>query len=182
MKKKSWIYRAVGMVTLAVTLSAFAALAADVGSSGDPLVTLSYLNRTYLPQILSQVDSKLTSRDTALKAELDSRIQQAEQRLSGLAAGGGTASDSAATYAVVTLSKGQVLYGQVGTEVLLRIGTASCVSSSAPGLVDSTTGGSIDSGRALTANHLYLMTVEGRGVKATANTVKLLVRGSYTLS
>ena len=30
-------------------------------------------------------------------------------------------------------------------------------------------------------NHLYMMTIEGRGVKATAATTKLLVRGSYTI-
>ena len=37
-------------------------------------------------------------------------------------------------------------------------------------------------GAALVQNHLYMMTVEGRGVKATAATTKLLVRGSYTIA
>ena len=37
-------------------------------------------------------------------------------------------------------------------------------------------------GGALVQNHLYMMTVEGRGVRATAATTKLLVRGSYTVS
>ena len=30
-------------------------------------------------------------------------------------------------------------------------------------------------------NHLYMMTIEGRGVKAGSGTVKVLVRGSYTI-
>ena len=38
--------------------------------------------------------------------------------------GGGTAD----SFTVVTLSSGQVLYGQIGCEVMLRVGSASCVS------------------------------------------------------
>ena len=34
----------------------------------------------------------------------------------------------------------------------------------------------------LAANHLYMMTIEGRGVKAGSDTTKLLVRGSYTIA
>ena len=37
-------------------------------------------------------------------------------------------------------------------------------------------------GGALVQNHLYMMTIEGRGVKATAATTKLLVRGGYTIA
>ena len=37
-------------------------------------------------------------------------------------------------------------------------------------------------GGALAANHLYMMTIEGRGVKAGSDTTKLLVRGSYTIA
>ncbi|MCB6899110.1 hypothetical protein LI036_03120 [bacterium 210917-DFI.7.65] len=85
-------------------------------------------------------------------------------------------------FVLVTLSSGQTLKGEVGTEVMLRVGTASCAASSAPGLIDTTTAGVIDHGAALTKNHLYMMTIEDRGVKATAATVKMLVRGSYTIS
>ena len=37
-------------------------------------------------------------------------------------------------------------------------------------------------GGALTANHLYMATIADRTVQATAATVKLLVRGEYTVS
>ena len=85
-------------------------------------------------------------------------------------------------FAVVTLSKGQVLTGDIGCEVMLRVGTASCVSPSNPGLIDETTAASLNNGGALAANHLYMMTIEGRGVKAGSDTTKLLVRGSYTIA
>ena len=81
-------------------------------------------------------------------------------------------------FVLVTMSKGQTLKGQVGTEVMLRVGTAS----SAPGLIDTSSASTLDNGAALAKNHLYMMTIEERGVKATAGTVKLLVRGSYTVA
>ena len=65
---------------------------------------------------------------------------------------------------------------------MLRVGTATCVASGAPGLVDSTGGTTLANGNALVTNHLYLVTVATRGVTATADTVKLLVRGSYTIA
>lgn len=85
-------------------------------------------------------------------------------------------------FVLVTMCRGQTLKGQVGTEVLLRVGTASCVAGSAPGLIDTTSATTLDNGVALSKNHLYMMTIEERGVKATADTVKLLVRGNYTIS
>ena len=95
---------------------------------------------------------------------------------------GGAGGMSGVEFAVVTLSKGQVLTGDIGCEVMLRVGTASCVSPSNPGLIDETTAASLNNGGALAANHLYMMTIEGRGVKAGSDTTKLLVRGSYTIA
>ena len=95
---------------------------------------------------------------------------------------GGTGSASSAEFTVVTLSKGQTLTGDIGCEVMLRIGSASCVSPSNPGLIDETTAAALNNGGALAVNHLYMMTIEGRGVKAGAATTKLLVRGTYTIA
>ena len=63
----------------------------------------------------------------------------------------------------MTLSAGQVLYGSAGCEVMLRGGSAACVSpdKSTPGLVDVTGGGAINDGAALQTNHLYAMTAAG---------------------
>jgi len=164
MKKNRWIARLLVLLVLAAALNATVSAAAEVGTSTDPLVTLSYLNDTYLNTILSKVDSKIAARNTELTAKL------------------GTSSGTASSFTLVSLSKGQVLTGGVGCEVLLRVGTAACTATSAPGLIDETTGGSINNGAALTANHLYMATIENRGVKATAASVKLLVRGTYSIA
>lgn len=149
------------------------AMAAEAGSSGDPLVTLSYLNDTFLGTVLSKVDAKIAERNTALSAQIDQKIA---------AAGGSGASGGAAdTFTVVSIPQGKTLKGDIGCEVMLRVGSASCVSPSSPGLVDETDGSVLENGGALVKNHLYMMTIENRGVKASAATVKVLVRGGYTI-
>lgn len=163
--KKLWITRlAVGAaVACALTL---AVLAASQGSQSDPLVTLSYLTDKFTPSILSQVDTKLNEREAAL----EDKLEQAA----------GTGSGGSSTYQIVTLTQGQKLAAGASCEILLRSGTAVCVSDSAPGLVDMTSGGTLANGGALVANHLYLATIEGRGVSAST-AVTLMVRGNYTI-
>lgn len=87
-----------------------------------------------------------------------------------------------ASYSVVTLTSGQTLALGVGCEVMLRVGTATLAANTDPGLIDVSTGGTLNNGGALTANHLYMSTIADRTVQATAATVKLLVRGEYTVS
>jgi hypothetical protein len=144
-------------LVLIAGVSAYAAT--NYGSSSDPLITLSYLNDTFTPSIVSKFQTQI---DTALAGQT----------------GGATAT----TYKVVTLSKGQKLTGSVGCEIMLRVGSASAQGSDTPCLVDTTGGTSLSSGSALTANHLYMVTIANNGITATAATVKVLVRGSYTIS
>ena len=160
MKKDRWLLRAFVLLALSAGLMT-TALAAEAGSSGDPLVTLSYLNDTFFNNIMQRVDQKIAER-------------------TGQALPGGTSS-SAASFVVVTLNEGQTLTGGIGCEVMLRVGSAVCVSPSDPGLIDETTAATLANGGALVQNHLYMMTIEGRGVRATAGTVKVLARGSYTI-
>ncbi len=179
--KRRKLRTALCVLLAGTVLAAFVAIAAEAGSQGDPLVTLSYLNDTFLGQLLGKVDSKLTQRDQALRQELEQQVDQAEQQLLQQISGGGSVTGTAASYSEVSLSDGQTLYGSAGCEVMLRSGSASCVSEgkSTPGLVDISGGGTINHGSALKENHLYTMTAD-RGIKASG-VVTLLVRGSYTI-
>ena len=80
-----------------------------------------------------------------------------------------------------TLSAGQTLSGEAGCELLLRSGSAVCVADSAgvPGMVDATSGGSVNGGGALQVNHLYLMPAPA-GVRASSEAA-VLVRGGYSV-
>lgn len=185
MKKHGWILRFAGLMLVSYTLLVVGVMASGAaGSQTDPLVTLSYLNDTFMAQLMGKVDEKLAERDKTLSDKLNEQVQKDSKELAeryGTSGSGSEASGTADTFVVVTLSNGQTLNGAVGCEVMLRIGTASCVSPSAPGLVDETGGGIINNGDRLTTNHLYMMTISDRGVRATAATVKLLVRGGYTI-
>ena len=166
-----------GRAALTLTAALLAAVtitaAAEPGSSKDPLVTLSYLNDTFLNTILEEVEDRIGRRDRELEEKLGGQLPSG-----GVSSGSG----SAGTFTVVTLTQGQQLVGGVGCEVMLRVGSAVCTAPSAPGLIDETTASTLNSGGALAQNHLYMMTIEGRGVKATAATTKLLVRGGYTIA
>ena len=168
MKKNRWVLRMLVLLLLSGMLTMTVSVATEVGSGDDPLVTLSYLKETFMKDILRQVDEKIAARNS-----------QIAQELSGEISGG---SGVAPSFAVVTLTQGQTLTGDIGCEVMLRVGTAVCVSPSSPGLIDESSAGTLNNGGALVQNHLYMMTIEGRGVKATAATTKLLVRGGYSIA
>ena len=185
MKKNHWPIRLAGLLLLSYTLLVVSVMAAGtVGSESDPLVTLSYLNDTFKADLLKALDEKIAARDKELSDKLSAQVKADTEKLAqttGVSVGAGSAG-SGDTFSVVTLSKGQTLTGEIGCEVMLRVGTATCVAGSSPGLIDETTAGTLNSGKALTQNHLYMMTIADRGVKASADTVKLLVRGGYTVS
>ena len=162
MKKDRWLLRAAALLALSAMLMTGASLAAEAGSSQDPLVTLSYLNDTFFNSIMERVDQKIAQR-------------------TGQALPGGGSSSGGASFAVVALNEGQTLTGGVGCEVLLRVGSAVCVSPSDPGLIDETAGTTLANGAALVQNHLYMMTIDGRGVRASGGTVKVLARGSCSV-
>ena len=164
----------------ALTLTVGVVAAAGAGSQADPLITLSYLNQTALPAVTEQVEGKAAAYQEELAGKLDQAIQQYTAKMEELV-GEETAQQHNATYAVVTLKKDQVLKMDVGCEAMLRIGTAQCVSPSDPGLIDTTTGSALNNGKALEVNHLYMATITGRSIKATANTTKVLIRGGYTI-
>ena len=174
------VARAGAALLAGLCLTAGVTLAAGEGTQSDPLVTLSYLTQTAAPSILDQVDQQTAQYQQELEQRLESAIQSYTAQMDA-ALGSSGGAQSAATYTVVTLSSGQQLDMEVGCEVMLRIGTAVCVSPSSPGLIDTTTGSALNDGGALVTNHLYMATIADRSVRATAGTVKVLVRGSYTL-
>ena len=160
---------------LAVGVTAFAA-----GGSDDPLVSRGYLEKVFAPSVYEKVDKAVKDNEAALKTELNKTIDGWDKKLGGQTSAPSQGGDSA-SFKVVTLSKGQTLTGQVGCEVMLRIGTAVCVTDYSPGLIDTTDGTTLNNGGALQTNHLYMVTIPTRGVKATADVVKVLARGSYTV-
>ena len=164
------------VLVLAVLIGLIAVTAVQ-GGSDDPLVTLSYLTNIFKPQVMSELEQKLTAADQSALAEIEAKLQ---------AAGGGSgqsggASVSSAAYIVVDVKKGQTMTMEIGCELMLRVGGGTVKASSGVGLIDMTDGNTLENGQALVTNHLYLVTLDGRGFTATSD-ARLLVRGSYTIS
>lgn len=178
MKRKWKIGAAVACVVFLVTV----AYAATAGSQNDPLITLGYLNNIFSPRVESAVEQAVSGQEDQLRQDLDQAIEDWDEQVQDAIGNGGSGSTSNSVFQVVTLSRGQTLVGDVGCEVMLRIGSAECVSGSAPGLIDISTGATLNHGQALETNHLYLVTVSTRSVRATSNTVRVLVRGPHTIS
>ena len=166
MKKpnKRWTIRLGAMALSAVLLGTVGALATG-GDQGDPLITLSYLNQTAIPQIVKQVEQTFTN-----------QINQYKQQ-----GGQTTPSGGSASYELVSMTNGQVMSLGVGCEILPRIGTITVKANTTPALIDLSTGGTVNSGAALTKNHLYMATIADRTLTASGD-VKLLVRGSYSVA
>lgn len=170
--------RAALSTLLALALLTTAAVAAG-GSKSDPLVTLSYLEDTVLNDILEQVTKNTKKVRTELEKDFAQQIEDYQAEAEELAqSGGSTGSDS---YVLVTLTAGQTMQLEVGCELMLRVGTATVNAGTSPALIDIATGGSIDSGASLVKNHLYMATIPDRTLTPTAETVKLLVRGGYSV-
>lgn len=163
-KKKKLLISLSIIIAVAFVAGVTAVATSTYGSQSDPLVALSYLDDTVTPSIMSRLETMIN------------------EKISGISVGGTTTVTNGQEFSVVSLTNGQTLTCSVGTEIMLRIGSAVSAGSSSPRLVDETTGSSVtSSGTALTQNHMYMVTIKGNGIKATSS-VKVLVRGDYTIS
>jgi len=171
---KQWAVR-LGALALSAALLGTAAALASGGDQDDPLVTLSYLNQTAIPQIVKQVEASAAVKQQELAQTFAAQLDQYRQQ------GGQTGSTGSASYTLVSMSGGQTMSLGVGCEVLLRVGGVTVKADSAPALIDLTTGGAVNTGASLTRNHLYMCTIPDRSLTASGD-VKLLVRGTYSVA
>ena len=161
MKKKRLFFILALVLTAAVFAAVGAYAAGSLGTQNDPLVTLSYLNERLYPQLVEKISE-----------EADKAAEKYGKTLSG---------SGVDSYTVVTLTRGQKLVGDVGCEILLRVGTATVSCTDNPGLIDTTDASSLNNGTALTKNHLYMVTIAGGGISAGSDSVKVVVRGGYSI-
>ncbi len=158
MKKKKTLALILAFVLTAVLAAGVGAYAAsNYGTSSDPLVTLSYLNEKLTPSLMSSFQSQ---------------VNTAVNNLDKTTGGAGPAA-----FEVLSLSKGQTLTGMVGCELLLRSGSASCSGE----IVDSTGGGTLKAGGAVSANHLYMVSQDGGGFTVSSAQATILIRGPYAI-
>lgn len=157
------------VLSMAIGIGIGGYAATSYGTEDDPLVSLSYLTEILTPEIMANLES-----------QLDLSKEEITQIFTDAVAGqGDVVSD---TFHVVTLTSGQTITASVGCEFLLRIGSATASGSASPTLVDTSTSSTLYSGDTIETNHLYMVTIAGNGLTATASNTKVLVRGEYSIN
>ena len=179
MTKGKKLLLTLGIILLVSLTAGLTALAtSNYGSSNDPLVALSYLDKTVTPNIMDKLDEMLKTKAQELTKTFNDKVNAA----SGSSGGTSGGAVDLQTFSVVSLTNGQTLKCNVGTEIMLRIGTAVTAGADSPRLIDETTGADVTAaGTGLTKNHMYMVSINGNGITATSN-VKVLVRGEYSIS
>ena len=208
-RKKKWTITLSAMLLVMLSVAGYFAIAAEYGSEEDPLVTLSYINNILSPQVMQKLEQELEQKAAEASAEIDTKIKAASDELDmkieayEAAAENGTISDDlinsiadaviermqtessdetakAPVWEVVRLEAGKKVTCSIGCEIVLRIGSATCVSSGTTGPINLTNGTVLAPDSQYEENHLYLVTIEGRGLY-TADGCTVLICGDYTI-
>ena len=135
----------------------FTVVLADPGTEGDPLISKSYIDDVLMPKIEQYVES----------------------RIAGLSGGSGGKGE-VASFVVVEASAGDEIICSAGTELILRMGSATVIATEKGGIADTTAGYDLAHGTPMPSNHLLIVPVsDGRGIKAN-NDIIVMIKGGYT--
>ncbi len=171
--KRIKITLAAGIISLSVAAASI--IFASEFSVEDPLISKSYLDNSFLPQITQYIDGKITE----LKAALEASLSQSS-------AGENTAPEQVtAGYEVITLTAGQKLVSKDNSlDFILRPGSTAKVYSEIPsnGIADLSSGTELLSEAEIPINAYCLIPrADGRGIIVTSEIAYVMVRGSYEI-
>lgn len=191
-----------GLLTMACMMTWLIGTTSDAssatpGSVNDPLVTKSYVDQKD-GELKSEIDARLvvlesatdgsdTSGDTEPTigggVDMDAIYAYIDQKL----AESGTGSGEGLLFTVVEAKKGQKIICGASAEIILRAGNATVVAGvNGDGLADLTSGGDLQGGDVVPAqHHLLVSRDDGRGIMITNEdpnaTAYILVKGAYTV-
>ncbi len=146
----------IGIVAgLCAVLTLAVPVVANPGSADDPLISQSYITSTVMPELKEYVKDEI-------KKQVSSGV-----------------SVSAEHFEVISLSAGEKIICENGTELILRMGNATIIATDKGGLADTTSGVDLPNGVSMPSNHLLIVPVnDGRGIVAL-NDVLVMVKGDY---
>ncbi len=183
MKKHVKIIVSVLAIICALTVTVIAAY----DSSEDPLISFSYLNDIFKKEILAEMDEMIEDRFDELQSGIDEYLADLELPETSVPDDDDDPDDSSGTasagWEIVEITNGQAIYAVSTCELILRSGSAVCIAPDATqGIADITDGVEIYNGQNLTKSHLCMIPRgDGRGIKATHESVYVMIRGEYTI-
>ena len=170
MKRKHMVRAAAAVLACAALTGAALAL-----STGDSLISLSYLNDTYIPTVVAQGTK-------AADEKLIQAYQAASQKLDEVNQGYGVQQGSGGSYSADLRSRDMVRGDQLklptGSVVQLAAGAGTVVHTGA--VIDVTAGQTVASGAALVSGHRYLVGEDTSAVfTVDSGLAKVGVQGSF---
>ena len=142
-------------------------IAADPGSSGDPLITLSYFEQKL--DDLKEELTELIEKDDDKKEEKTEETEQKEIET------------SAFIFKIENLKAGSTLKCGEGTEFIIRTGEMKAVASASGGLSDVTEGANIDGNTVVPKNHhIVVPRNDGRGLSVVTGGA-IMIKGNYEI-
>lgn len=203
-KKRLALLISAAVLILGISGGLFA-LAGDEGTQTDPLITKSYLEQVFQPEVEALIDEAVVSAATAESEKLDELVAGYREEITALVEKFNTETGSAledaayvalleeaiserlmtvtvsvpteaAAFRTVTLTAGQTLSCEEGAEFFLRSGSGKCLSS----LLDVPSGSLVPDGTALGQNVLYVAPEKNCGLTADSD-VSVFIRGACTV-
>jgi len=145
------------ILAICVAFAGFCITYAQPGSESDPVVTLSYIKDTVIPEIYEYIDSKIR----------------------GLSSGDSAAEE--AKFEVAEVPAGKKVICDESCEIILRAGEAEVIATQKGGLADTTAGADLSNGTDMPKNHLLVVPVDdGRGAKTVTDCI-FMIKGSYSV-
>ena len=152
MKKKILALAICVAVLLSGVIFAFA-----VGGQDDPFVSVSYVENVLIPRIINYINIRVSGGEIESGAGYNPHFE------------------------VVSVSAGQRLMGEAGTEFILRAGAGTIIASELGGISDTTNGADLPHTMPVPTNHLLIVPrSDGRGLSITADAL-VMVRGRYSV-
>ena len=162
---------------------------AAAGSADDPLVTLSYINKVFKPQIDQSTEKIITDKlkdykpaattpaPTPTPTPTEPPVYNNNTYI--------LSEGASVSYLVLELTKGQKLRVKSGSlELILRPGGVASVISEyqTQGIADLTTGSELLNGKSVPVNHsLLIPRADDRGILITSVIAYVMVRGDYEI-
>jgi hypothetical protein len=176
LKRKIMFGAAVLVLSLALSYAFAVNGTANLGGTSDPVVTRSYVDAEIAKmraEILAAVPQSFSC-----DCDKDAWILETLLRVDSLFAGNFVNTG----FEPIFIQAGQVLIGDMGTEIILRSGTAVAHSESAAGGVTNVTvGADMQSGDRVTHNHLLIVPRgDGRGLIAMTD-IWVMIKGGYKI-
>ena len=127
-------------------------------TTDDPIISLSYLEKVFMPQIVQYID----------------------QRFSAFSPNNNT-SQTAESYQVLSVPQGKSVICDAGTELILRAGNAQIIATIKGGIANVTNGTDLKNGASMPQNHHLIVPVDdGRGILAQSDCI-IMIKGRYSI-